>query len=87
MLPPIIVIPGQTDVSVPVGLYIVFNVSDPAHSQVSTDTSNVLELSQGHDNGSAVFNPGGKALAEGTAVVTITESSGTTSTVTVHVTP
>jgi hypothetical protein len=86
MLPPIIVIPGQTDASVPVGRYIVFNVSDPAHTQVSTDKPDVLELSQGHDDGSAVFNPGAKALAEGTAIVTITESSGTTSTVTVHVT-
>jgi hypothetical protein len=86
MLPPIIVIPGQTDASVPVGRYIVFNVSDPAHTQVSSDKPDVLEVTQGHDDGSAVFNPGGKGLAEGTAVITITEPSGTTSTVTVHVT-
>jgi hypothetical protein len=80
------VIPGQTDVSMPVGRYIVFKVSDPAHTQVSTDAPNILQLSQGHDDGSAIFNPGGKALAQGVAVVTITEPSGTNSTVTVHVT-
>ena len=78
MLPPIMVTPGETDVSVPVGRYIVFNVNDPAHSTVSTDQPDLLELNQGHDDGSAVFNPGGKALAAGTAVVTLTEADGTT---------
>jgi hypothetical protein len=87
MLPPIMVTPGETDVSVPVGRYIVFNVNDPAHSTVSTDQPDLLELNQGHDDGSAVFNPGGKALAAGTAVVTLTEADGTTtSQITVHIT-
>jgi hypothetical protein len=88
MLPPIIVNPGDTSTTVPVGRYVVFNVTDPAHTKITTDAPDLLELSQGHDDGSAVFNPGARALATGTATVTITAADGvSTSTVTVTVTP
>lgn len=87
MLPPIMVNPGDTATTVPVGRYVVFTVTDPAHTKVSTDAPDLLELSQGHDDGSAVFNPGARALAAGTAIVTITQADGSTSAVTVTVTP
>jgi hypothetical protein len=88
MLPPVIVTPEQTEATVRVGKYIVFNVDAPANTTVSTDHPEFLELTQGHDDGSATFNPGGKGLAAGTATVRITGPDGETSRfVTVHVTP
>ena len=88
MLPPVMVSPEQSEATVPLGRHIVFNVADPAHTHISTDQPSLLELTQGHDDGSAVFNPGGKALAPGVAVVTITGPDGETShEITVHVVP
>ncbi|MCU0300573.1 MAG: hypothetical protein MUF35_03090 [Candidatus Nanopelagicales bacterium] len=82
---PVMVEPGQTEVSASVGETIVFNQPDPAQTQVSTDRPDVLELTQGSDDGSAQFNPAARALAPGVAVVTIEAADGTTATVTVTV--
>ena len=88
MLPPVMVSPDQSEATVSVGRYIVFTVDDPAHTTVATDQPELLELSQGHDDGSAIFNPGGKALSTGTATVTLTGPDGeTTRQVTVHIVP
>jgi len=88
MLPPVIVGPEQTQATVSVGKFIVFNVDAPANTKVSTDNPEFLELTQGHDDGSALFNPGGKGIAVGTATVTITGPDGeTTRFVTVEVVP
>ncbi len=88
MLPPVMVSPDQSEATVSVGRYIAFNVDDPAHTTVATDQPELLELSQGHDDGSAIFNPGGKALATGTATVTLTGPDGETKReVTVHIAP
>ena len=83
---PIIVTPGQITASAKVGETVVFNVADPTKTKVSSDKPEVLDPQQGHTDGSAVFNPGGKALSPGTAVITITAADGSTSTVTVTVT-
>jgi hypothetical protein len=83
---PIIVDAGQTEARAAVGEVIVFNQPDPANTTISTDRPDVLELTQGSDDGSALFNPAAKALAPGVAVVTITAADGRTSTVTVSVT-
>jgi hypothetical protein len=82
---PVIVEPGQAQASATVGETIVFNQDDPAETQVSTDRPDVLELTQGSDDGSAQFNPAARALAPGVAVVTIQAADGSTSTVTVTV--
>jgi hypothetical protein len=82
---PIIVEPGQTEATASVGETIVFNLTDPAQAQVSTDRTDILELTQGADDGSAQFNPAARALAPGVAVVTIVAADGSTSTVTVTV--
>ena len=82
---PVIVAPGQTTAEATVGETIVFNQPDPANTTISTDKPDVLELTQGWDDGSAVFNPGATALAPGVAVVTIEADDGSTTQVTVTV--
>ena len=83
---PIIVAPGETTASAKVGETVVFNVADPTTTKVASDNTAVLDPKQGYTDGSAVFNPGGKALSAGTAVITITAADGSTSKVTVTVT-
>lgn len=82
---PVIVEPGQAEATASVGETIVFSQPDPANSKVSTDRPDIVELTQGSDDGSAQFNPGAVALAPGVAVVTIVAADGATSTVTVTV--
>ena len=86
MLPPIMVEPGQTTATAKVGETVVFSVTDPANTKVSTDRADVLALTQGRTDGSATFNPGGEAVGPGVAVVTITDANGATQQVTVTVT-
>jgi hypothetical protein len=82
---PVIVDPDQTTADATVGETIVFNQPDPANTTISTDRPDVLELTQGWDDGSAVFNPAATALAPGVAVVTIEAHDGSTTQVTVTV--
>ncbi|MCX6460568.1 MAG: hypothetical protein NTZ03_09685 [Actinobacteria bacterium] len=86
VLPPVMVEPGATTATAKVGDTIVFNQPNPAKTKISTDNSDVLEVMQGKDDGSAQFNPGAKALKAGNATVTIVAADGTTSTVAVTVT-
>ena len=65
-----IVAPGQTTAEATVGETIVFNQPDPANTTISTDKPDVLELTQGSDDGSALFNPGHGAAPD-VAVVTM----------------
>jgi hypothetical protein len=82
---PVIVAPDQTTAEATVGETIVFDQLDPANTTISTDEPDVLELIQGRDDGSAVFNPSAVARAPGVAVVTIEAADGSTSQVTVTV--
>lgn len=87
MIGPVMVEPGQTEVSVQVGRSIVFNVADPTVETIATDNEAVLAVTPGKDDGSAVFNPGAQALSAGTATVTLTNSdTGAEQVVTVTVT-
>ena len=87
VLPPVMVEPGQTEAAAKVGDTIVFNVPADklAGTTISTDQPTLLELSQAKQEGDALFNPGAKALAAGTAVVTITGPDNTTSQVTITI--
>jgi hypothetical protein len=76
MLPPVIVTPDLTEVSANVGEMLDIIVTDPLTEVVSVDDPSVLSVTQGSDDGSAVFNPGAQALAAGTAVLTITDAAG-----------
>ncbi len=87
MIGPVMVEPGQTEVSVAVGRMVVFNVADPTAEMIATDNPEVLNVTPGRDDGSAVFNPGAEALAPGTATVTLTNmDTGATQVVSVTVT-
>jgi hypothetical protein len=87
MIGPVMVEPGQTNVSVAVGRMLVFNVADPTAEMIATDDPSVLSVTPGRDDGSAIFNPGAQALAVGTATVTLTNmETGATQVVSVTVT-
>jgi len=88
LMPPIFVDPGQTEASAMVGDNIVFNIpeKDLAGTTIATDNAAVLEVTQAKQEGDALFNPGAKALAPGTAVVTVTAPDMTTTDVTITVT-
>ena len=85
MLPPVVVTADQMNVAAVVGNMIDIVVDDPVNTTIAVDNSDVLEITQGKDDGSALFNPGAKALAVGTATVTVTNPDGTTRDITVTV--
>ena len=76
MLPPVIVTADQTDASATVGAFIDIVVDDPVNTTIAVDNPEVLEITQGKDDGSALFNPGGKALSPGTATIMVTSADG-----------
>ncbi|MFM8894564.1 MAG: hypothetical protein ACKOE2_04100 [Actinomycetales bacterium] len=88
LMPPIFVDPGQTEATAAVGDNIVFNIpeADLAGTTISTDKPEILEVTQAKQEGDALFNPGAKALAPGTATVTVTAPDMTTTDVTITVT-
>jgi hypothetical protein len=86
MLPPVIIEVGQTEATAKVGDNLDIIVEDIAGTTVSTDNPEVVELTQAKEEGGAMFNPGGKALAPGTAVITLTMPDMTESTITLTVT-
>jgi len=78
MLPPIIVTDGQKTATAKVGDFIDIVVKKPAGTTIDTNKPDILEVSQAHEDGGAVFNPGAKALAPGDAVITVTNPDGST---------
>ena len=86
MLPPVIIEVGQTEATAKVGDNLDIIVEDIAGTTVSTDNPEVVELTQAKEEGGALFNPGGKALAPGTAVITLTLPDMTETTITLTVT-
>ena len=78
MLRPIIVTYGQKTATAKVGDFIDIVVKKPAGTTIDTNKPDILEVSQAHQDGTAVFNPGAKALAPGDAVITVTNPDGST---------
>ena len=78
MLPPVIVTADQMEAAAVVGDMIDIVVDDPVNTVIAVDNADVLEVTQGYDDGSAIFNPGAKALAAGTATITVTNPDGST---------
>ena len=78
LLPPVIITADQMDATAVVGDMIDIVVDDPVNTVIAVDNADVLEITQGYDDGSAIFNTGAKALAAGTATITVTNPDGST---------
>ncbi len=88
MLPPVIITEDQTAATAKVGDYldIVIAEENLAGTTVATDTPELVELTQAKEEGGATFNPGGKTLAPGTAIITVTNPDNTTRDITLTIT-
>lgn len=86
MLPPVIVTPDMTTTTAKVGDFIDIVVDKTAGTTIDTDKPDLLEISQAHSDGGAEFNPGAKALAPGTAIITVTNPDSSTRDITVTIT-
>lgn len=79
MLPPVIINIDETTATAKVGDFLDILVADNylAATTVATDRPDLIELTQSYEeeNGAA-FNPGGKTLAPGVAVITVTDPDG-----------
>ena len=86
MLPPVIITEGQTTASAKVGDFLDIVVDTVAGTTVSTDKPELLEVTQAYEENGAVFNPGAKALAAGTAILTVTNPDNSVRDITVTIT-
>jgi len=88
MLPPVIITEDQTSATAKVGdfLDIVVPEDQLAGTTVSTDQPDLVELTQAKEEGGALFNPGGKTLAPGTAIITVTSPNSSTRDITLTIT-
>ncbi|MDO8309037.1 MAG: hypothetical protein Q7V58_11860 [Actinomycetota bacterium] len=88
LLPPVIIQSDQAEAQAKVGDLLDILVSDNELGavEVTVDDPSLIEVSQAYEEeGGAAFNPGGKVLAPGTAVLTISYGDGPTRTVTVTI--
>ena len=85
VLPPVMVDATATTATAKVGDTIVFNVAKVAGTTISTSTPDLVELTQGGEKDGAEFNPAAKALAAGTAVVTVTNPDSSMRDVTITI--
>jgi hypothetical protein len=76
----------MTTTTAKVGDFIDIVVDKVAGTTIDTDKPDLLEISQAHSDGSAEFNPGAKALAPGTAIITVTNPDSSTRDITVTIT-
>ena len=88
MLPPVIITEDQTTATAKVGdfLDIVIPEDQLAGTTVSTDQPDLVELTQAKEEDGTLFNPGGKTLAPGTAVIVVTDPGGATRDITLTIT-
>ena len=76
MLAPIVIVPEQTEAIANVGDGLDIMVDDPVTAKVESDNPGVVEVFQGKDEGGVLYNPGGMAIAPGTANITVTNGDG-----------
>ena len=86
VLPPVMVPEDVTTATAKVGDFIVIQVTKLAGTTIATSTPDLLEVTQGGSDGSAEFNPGAKALAAGTGIITVTKPDGSSYDLTVTIT-
>ena len=86
VLPPVIIDKTAMSATAKVGDTLYINVDKLAGTTIDVDKPDLIEVSQAHESGGAQFNPGGKVLKPGTAVITVTNPDNTTRTITVTIT-
>lgn len=88
MLPPIIIQVDQSEATAKVGdmLDILLSDNEIGGTNVVVDKPELIEVVQAYEQDGAMFNAGGKVLAPGTAVLTITYPDGRERSVTVTIT-
>ena len=86
MLPPVIVTEDMTSATAKVGDFIDIVVKEVAGTTIDTDKPELLEISQAHNDGSAEFNPGAKALAPGNATITVTNPDSSSRVIAITIT-
>jgi hypothetical protein len=88
VLPPVIITEDQTAATAKVGDFLDIIVAEDqlAGTTVSTDQPELVELTQAKEEGGAMFNPGGKTLAAGTAVIVVTSPDASTRDITLTIT-
>ena len=72
---PIMVTPGTEKVDAKVGNALNFEVADPNQWAIVSDNPSVVSVTQGGTEGSATMNPGGEALAAGSATITLEDKT------------
>lgn len=83
---PVVLDPTATSATMKVGQDLDINVTKLAGTTIEVDSPDVLEISQGHEDGGAQFNPGAKAIKAGTATITVTNADNTKREIVVTVT-
>jgi hypothetical protein len=80
MLPPVIITEDQTTATAKVGDFLDFVIPEDrlAGTTVSTDQPELVELTQAREEDGTIFNPGGKTLAPGNAVIVVTNPDAST---------
>ena len=86
VLPPVIVTEDMTSATAKVGDFIDIVVKEAAGTTIDTDKPELLEISQAHNDGSAEFNPGAKALAPGNATITVTNPDSSSRVIAITIT-
>ena len=86
VLPPVMVDSKATTATAKVGDTIVLNVDTLAGTTIDVDKPDLIEVMQAHETDGTKFNPGGKVLKAGTAVITVTNPDSTKRTITVTIT-
>lgn len=88
MLPPVIIAEDQTEATAKVGDYldILVPANRLAGTTVHTDNKDLVELTQGGQEGDALMNPGGKVLAPGTAIIEVIDPDSKVRTITLTIT-
>ena len=85
MLAPIVIVPEQTEAEANVGDALDIMVDDPVAATVESDAPDIVEVFNGSDQDGVVMNPGGVALAAGTANITVVNADGTSYVIVVNV--
>jgi hypothetical protein len=82
---PVILDSTMTTAEVAVGRVVTFALDDPAAWTIAADHAELVTISQGGEQGGALFNPGITTLGAGVVAITATNADGTTLTFTITI--